>query len=626
MAVVGWNPDLAKRNTDGLSKFIAKLKAKEEEKQAARRASFASRPAGEHPALDDRYANKALNNEIEAIRTTPAGGRNKQLNKSTYYLGQLVAGGLLNEDEVASVMKEAGEGVGLTPAEVQKTVRSGMRKGKEKPRTRPETDWERAARQVEATGGDDVPGQQESVNETREPFPVECFPEPIQRYVVEVARSLSCPEDFPAVAVLAIAATAIGASKAISITRKWAECARMYLAVVAVPGSAKSPAVDQVSEPMCDRQSELHGEWETERDRYDEAMVHWELAKRKKAGENAAPVAKPVKPTYKHLYTTDATIESLVPMLKENPKGFMLIKDEITGWVKSMDQYRSGKGADRQFWLSAWGGQAVKTDRKGTREEGSLIARHPFLNVFGGIQPDMLSELCDERGREDGFVHRILFSFPADQTWSEAIGEPPSEEAETAWANALRKLWVMEMHGEDNLKRPFVVQMNHEAKKAAADWYKKHTHERNADDFPPGLSGPWSKMRSYYFRVALVLHLLRVACGEQINPDEVDEISMVAADAVMRYFKSHARIVYERLYHLKDDRLAERALAWIKTRPGQECNARDMMRSSLTKRASESLELMRDLVDRGWGRIETREVGNNKQKADYFVLRRGGEE
>ena len=83
----------------------------------------------------------------------------------------------------------------------------------------------------------------------------------------------------------------------------------------------------------------------------------------------------------------------------------MVIRDELVGWVKSMDQYRSGRGADRQFFLSVWSRQPIKVDRKGAKP---ILVSNPCLAVVGGIQPDLLPELADAAQREDGFLDRLL--------------------------------------------------------------------------------------------------------------------------------------------------------------------------------------------------------------------------
>src|SRR6185437_11461484 len=105
------------------------------------------------------------------------------------------------------------------------------------------------------------------------------------------------------------------------------------------------------------------------------------------------------------------TTEALGPILAANPRGGIIIPDEMTKWVMSMDQYKGGKGGDRPFYLSVWGGEPVIIDRAKHAAEPIMVP-HPFLSIVGGMTPGMLSELSEGKGREDGFSARLLFSYP----------------------------------------------------------------------------------------------------------------------------------------------------------------------------------------------------------------------
>ena len=91
-------------------------------------------------------------------------------------------------------------------------------------------------------------------------------------------------------------------------------------------------------------------------------------------------------------------------MLGSNP-GVAIIRDEIGGWVAAMDQYRGGKGRDRQQYLSLWSAGTIKADRK---TGDSIYVRNPVCCVVGGIQPDLASDLHNAAANRDGFVERIL--------------------------------------------------------------------------------------------------------------------------------------------------------------------------------------------------------------------------
>src|SRR5262249_26989434 len=144
--------------------------------------------------------------------------------------------------------------------------------------------------------------------------------------------------------------------------------------------------------------------FEAEKARFDVEVTVWtEQTKRAlKAGEERprGQPEKPAEPQMPQLFTTDSTTEALRELLGQDPRGLILVRDELTGWARSMDQYHSGKGGDRQAWLSFWAGAAVLLNRKGRKEP--LYLTNPFVAVTGCLPPEVLAELADDRGREDG--------------------------------------------------------------------------------------------------------------------------------------------------------------------------------------------------------------------------------
>jgi predicted P-loop ATPase len=91
---------------------------------------------------EERYARKALESETKRVRDAAPGKRNDELNRSAFALGQLIGGGLLSEAEVKSSLESACHSNGLIKADgatsVQNTIRSGIRAGRQNPRTAPE--------------------------------------------------------------------------------------------------------------------------------------------------------------------------------------------------------------------------------------------------------------------------------------------------------------------------------------------------------------------------------------------------------------------------------------------------------------------------------------------------------
>lgn len=84
------------------------------------------------------YADAALQAEAGKVRHAAEGDRNSTLNSSAWNLARWIRTGLLTEDQILNALMDAAQGAGLGRAEVQATLRSGIRAGQnEDPRKVP---------------------------------------------------------------------------------------------------------------------------------------------------------------------------------------------------------------------------------------------------------------------------------------------------------------------------------------------------------------------------------------------------------------------------------------------------------------------------------------------------------
>src|SRR5215203_3373576 len=279
-------------------------------------------------------------------------------------------------------------------------------------------------------------------------FPVSAMPRGCQQLIREAAAAIGCPPEFVALPMLAVLSSAIGNSRVVKLKEGWEEAAGIYAAVIADPGEKKTPAYKVAIEPATKRQAALRDAYQVELDEYKRELRAYEVDKAdaRKAGEPAPPPPQP--PTMSRTVVEDTTVEALAVVLEGTPRGVLAMRDELAGWVRAVDQYKQGgKGADRQFWLSAWSNVYVAVDRK-TRGEPLILTR-PFVSVFGSIQPGVLSELCD--GREDGLLDRFVFAYPEPvrSRWSDAEITTGARDAYRRLYDALRNKHMPEdNHGD----------------------------------------------------------------------------------------------------------------------------------------------------------------------------------
>ncbi len=453
------------------------------------------------------------------------------------------------------------------------------------------------------------------------PFPVDVFPPAVAEYCCEVARATSTPPDFAGVAILVAAAAAIGNARTLELkANAWYESPRFYAAGVGDPAAGKTPATDTVVAPCQHGQQALIAGYKTAKAAHDHAVEVYERAAKaaRSAPGGVPPPPPPPEPAPpERLLVMDVTVEGLAPILEQAPRGLFMVQDELAGWVGGMNQYKGGKGNDRQFWLSTWSGKSHLVDRKAQGVIPVSIPR-PFVCVLGGIQPDMLGELTDRQGRSDGFLHRILFVYPTPTGTAGWTDDTVSDGAAAAWADCLARLRALEMVATaDGTPGPDVVRFSPAGKDAWVAWYDAHAAEMRDPDLPARLLGPWGKLKSYAARIILVLHHLWGTEADRAGA-EVEADTVARAVRLVDYFKAHTRRVYARLNQAPDDARLEATLDWVRDH-GNQCTARDLLKAKKVADADAAKKLIRELEERGYGRCESRDAVNGK-KVTWFVF------
>jgi len=90
----------------------------------------------------DGYAEAALRSEVETVAATERGGRNDQLNRSAFNVGQLIGGGALDRERAENELFGAAQTCGLVEddgdggSQAQRTIKSGISAGEQQPRQR----------------------------------------------------------------------------------------------------------------------------------------------------------------------------------------------------------------------------------------------------------------------------------------------------------------------------------------------------------------------------------------------------------------------------------------------------------------------------------------------------------
>lgn len=410
-----------------------------------------------------------------------------------------------------------------------------------------------------------------------EPFPLDVLPVPLADLCRKASAAIQCPVDYLGVAALGLAGGVIGLSVNLSIDNSWIESPNLYVAIVGPPGTKKTPAIRLLARPLYEIDSRLRETYKLDAAAHHEDVKQYEKARRR---DDGGP--PPIPPVHGHLTLDDATQESIGPALAENPRGLILLPDELTGWVASLNAYRQGKGADKQFYMKCNSGVFVKVTRRGSKEP--IVVPRPCLSIVGGLTPGTMTSIKDGRA-DDGWLDRILFSYPEPLAelprWSRP--QVPAELRDD-WDQAIRKLWDRPMVSEEGRKRPYYVHLTADAEIAFERWFNEtHRSEQASPDFPrQALAGPWSKIEGFSFRLALILSLLHQAYDPTDDgpPRDVDALDAWGATRLASYFKAHFRRAKAELSrgNLDTPDLARAILGWIQREEILSFSGRDVSR------------------------------------------------
>lgn len=264
-----------------------------------------------------------------------------------------------------------------------------------------------------------------------QPFKENMLPEALKGWILDIADRMQIPPDFSAASCIVALGSLIGRKIGVYPKQKddWLVIPNLWGMIVGRPSLLKSPAMAEVMKPIdilinragqkykddlsvYERGKELFEAQKTAlKDRLKCASTKQDkLLLDKVTGEqNDLPILS--KPILKRYKTEDATVEKIGKILQENPQGILVHRDELSGWLKSLDKY--GREGDRAFYLEAWNGSGSFTvDRIG---RGTVHIPALCLSVLGGIQPGPLSAYVAQATKggfeDDEFCRDFKFLF-----------------------------------------------------------------------------------------------------------------------------------------------------------------------------------------------------------------------
>src|SRR5262249_32213296 len=173
------------------------------------------------------------------------------------------------------------------------------------------------------------------------------LPPVLREYVEAAAESIGCEPAFTALPALATAAGAVGYSRALCLRKGWVEPVSLWAVTLAGSGGHKSPAFGTATSALVEMQMDAFDAHREAVQEHNNRVTGWKDTPKGERGERPEP------PDACQVFVTgDATIEALGEILRDNPRGVLVARDELDGWFQGFTRYKGKNGgSDRAGWL-----------------------------------------------------------------------------------------------------------------------------------------------------------------------------------------------------------------------------------------------------------------------------------
>jgi hypothetical protein len=358
---------------------------------------------------------------------------------------------------------------------------------------------------------------------------------------------------------------------------------------VADSGACKSPAFAEAIDPLVHLQMDVHDAHREQVEAYKKDLER---------GEESQPPEDPLV-----FVTSDATIEALGELLRNAPRGILVARDELDGWLASFTRYKGrSSGSDRPAWLELHRAGTLLIERL-TREQGRVAVRRPLVSVTGTIQPGTLARALDQDALQAGLGARLLLAMPPrhKRTWRD---DADPSAAALAYPRLLGDLLALDL--ADATKRtPHVLNLSEPARKRWIAFYSawgEVQHQAEGEQ-----AAAFAKIEGYAARLIRWHHVVtHPACGQD-DRCPIAEASAQAGIEMARWFAAEATRIYRMLREDDEARDCRRLVEFVQHRGGR-ISVKELQRANGRKHPTraEANAALEGLVQAGLGYWEER--------------------
>lgn len=380
-------------------------------------------------------------------------------------------------------------------------------------------------------------------------FPLDIFPAELQTYIKACNESLNNSIDYMACSLLFLTSIIIGNSIELEVKRGWRESANLWMSLVGRAGVGKTPSISSITFPLSRLNNIEIKKHIEDAQKYENYM---NMNEKEKAMSSV--VEKPKKTQF---IVNDVTLEALVELHNENPNGIGVLKDELAGFFKDMNKYR--EGGDLEHWLSSWSGKEINLNRKTAK---SSFVERAYLPIMGGIQPSILDAFHTDENKDNGFLDRMLFTFPdiqiekySDKEMSQQVLDWYESYINTFYQSTKRNI----KYSEGGTIEPIIAKFTPEANEEWKRIFNEITDVQNGEDESESMKSMLPKQKAYICRFSLIINTLASLSDKSISKDVIEVESVLKAERLSKYFVSmNKKLILESIKRNKSKVMIDR--------------------------------------------------------------------
>jgi hypothetical protein len=576
-----------------------------------------------------KYAETALQAEVNLVATALVDTRNDTLNKAAFSLGQLVAGGELDHNTVESELMAAATAAGLDSKEIPKTIRSGMSAGAKSPRQAPKPTFKSngAGNQAEKLQNTTALIWENPISlesDAAKPMKPELLPEALRLIVQAVSEATETPPELATGMGIGVLSTVCQGKMVIEVRQGYQEPLNTSNISALPPAHRKSAVANIMTEPLRIAENDIR---ERAKPVVKDIEIHQKniqarLKKLRTKYGNAKPAEIPAIeneiidledqvepiPPLPRLWAEDVTPEHLGTMLHEHNEKMSIISSE--GGIFDMLGGRYSNGIPNlDIYLKGHACEPGRVDR-GSRD--TVYLERPCLTIALAPQPAVLYGLAGKPGfRGRGLLARFLYFLPESKLGFRKLEtEPVPDKIAQLWLHLVNSLLSIEPR-LDNQDRvlPYIIKLSNEAAQEWGDfWNIVEVEMRPGGRFEqiPDWAG---KLPGAAARIAGLFHCIE-------NPDvpwekKVTKDTMIQSLELAASYADHALVAFGLMGGDPALEGAKKVWRWIESGRHQQVSRRDCFQAlkGTFPRVEEIKEPLNVLVERNYIRIESKQTG-----------------